>query len=349
MRKRTTVLLCIALAVIAVGVTLYPLVSNLVSETSRSLVETRYTKAVEQMDDSEIRNAKAEAQGYNATLLTVTDKAFSKETLARAAESYDSLLNIRGDGIMGYVQIPMLNVELPIYHGTDESTLERGVGHLLGSSLPVGGIGTHCVLTGHSGLAGQRMFSDLNKLKIGDVFYLKILDETLAYMVLDINTVLPEDTSKLTVDPNRDSVTLVTCTPYGVNTHRLLVRGERIEYETAVSIVEDTPEEELPASTWKEEYLRGICFGCLGVAGVTTVFGLLWLRPKKPRYPMGKHSIYRNTAQPAAQSRRQSAEHRIRWDEVSAEDFGPPKKPTKRRRKRFRLFRRRKRGKHEKR
>lgn len=282
MRNGKIILLCIALAVLAVGVTLYPLVSNLVSETNRSLVETRYVKAVEQLDDSEKLDAKAKAQSYNTTLLTVTDKAFSKETLAKAAESYDELLNIRGDGIMGYVEIPTLNVKLPIFHGTDESTLDWGLGHLLGSSLPVGGVGTHCVITGHSGLAGQRMFSDLDKLKKGDVFFLKILDETLAYMVLDINTVLPEDTSELAIDPNRDSCTLVTCTPYGVNTHRLLVRGERIEYETAVSIVEEAPMEELPESTWTEEYLKGILGALAGIA-VLSVAVLLLSRKQKPK------------------------------------------------------------------
>ena len=281
MKKGTTILICVILALTAAGVTLYPLISNVVSETNRSLIETQYVKAVEKLDDSEIRDARTRAQGYNATLLTVTEKPYTKEALERAAESYDDILNIRGDGIMGYVEIPILGVELPIYHGTEETTLDRGVGHLLGSSRPVGGLGTHCVLTGHSGLAGQKMFSDLDKLKKGDVFYLKTLDETLAYMVLDINTVLPEDTSQLTIDPNRDSCTLITCTPYGVNTHRLLVRGERIEYETAVSIVEEAPVEEVPLSTWTEDYLKGISYGLVGVASLTTVIGILWLKTKR--------------------------------------------------------------------
>lgn len=286
-------MICLSLALIAMGITLYPLVSNLVSETNRSIIETKYTKAVEAMDDTEIIRARTDAQGYNATLLSVPEKPYTKESLQRAAESYDRLLNIRGDGIMGYLEIPVLNLELPIYHGTEESTLDRGLGHLLGSSLPVGGQGTHCVITGHSGLAGRRMFSDLDQLKKGDVFYIKILDETLAYMILDIATVLPEDTSRLTIDPNRDSCTLVTCTPYGVNTHRLLVRGERIAYETAVSAVEDAIVEEAPASTWTQEYLRGIGFGLMGVAALTAVIGTVYLhnrdkmskaRPIQPHY-----------------------------------------------------------------
>ena len=160
-------MICAAFAVIAVGVTLYPLISNLVSETNRSIIETKYTKAVEKMDDTEKIRARTDAQNYNATLQAVTEKPYTKDALQKAAESYDHLLNIRGDGIMGYLEIPVLNLELPIYHGTEESTLDRGLGHLLGSSLPVGGQGTHTVITGHSGLAGKRMFSDLDQLKKG--------------------------------------------------------------------------------------------------------------------------------------------------------------------------------------
>ena len=165
---------------------------------------------------------KEEAVLYNRTLQGGTENAFSREALAEAEESYGRLLNVRGDGIMGYIQIPKIGVELPIYHGTAEETLDKGVGHLLGTSLPVGGIGTHCVLTGHSGLAGTRMFSDLDQLNKGDVFYVRVLDETHAYMIMDINTVLPEDTSKLEIDPQRESVTLVTCTPFGVNARPML-------------------------------------------------------------------------------------------------------------------------------
>ena len=284
MKKKTMLLLCLLLALFAVGLTLYPLISNYFGEKNRSLVETRYEKAVEQMDTGERDATRAAAVAYNETLLSITGKAFSKEALQQAADSYESLLNIRGDGIMGYVAIPAIGVELPIYHGTDEATLDRGVGHLLGSSLPVGGTGTHCVLTGHSGLAGQKMFSDLDQLRIGDVFYLKVLDETLAYMVLEINTVLPEETSKLAVDPDRDSVTLVTCTPYGVNTHRLLVRGERIEYETAVSIAEEAEQRESPPpSTWATEYLKGVWLGLAGVVVLAAAFLLPRRRRRKKK------------------------------------------------------------------
>lgn len=272
MKRRIIILICIVCMIFALVVTLYPLISNVVGEKYRSMVETRYDKAVEKLNTVELIAEKEEAVLYNKTLQSGTANAFSREALAQAEQSYSRLLNVRGDGIMGYVQIPKISVELPIYHGTAEETLDRGIGHLLGTSLPVGGIGTHCVLTGHSGLAGTRMFSDLDQLKKGDVFYLKVLDETHAYMILDINTVLPEDTSKLTVDPQRESVTLVTCTPFGVNTHRLLVRGERIEYSMAERLVEETDiQEPQTESTWTREYLKGIGLGCLGIILVTAI------------------------------------------------------------------------------
>lgn len=275
-------MICVSLALFAIGITLYPLISNYFSEVNRSLIETKYTKAVELMDDSEIIGARMDAQRYNATLLTVTDEPYTKEALQQASESYDELLNIRGDGIMGYLDIPKLGVKLPIFHGTEEETLDRGLGHLLGSSLPVGGTGTHCVITGHSGLAGQRMFSDLDKLELMDVFYLKVLDETLAYTVIEINTVLPEDTSELVINPQGDDVTLVTCTPYGINTHRLLVRGARIGYEMASEMAEEQIAEEVtPASTWEQEYRRGVGIGMLCIAVVTAFVGAARIMARK--------------------------------------------------------------------
>ena len=270
MKRKIIILICSVCTVLAFGITLYPLISNIVGEKYRSMVEGRYDKAVEQLDTMELITEKERAVAYNKTLQGGTENAFSREALAEAEESYGRLLNVRGDGIMGYIQIPKIGVELPIYHGTAEETLDKGVGHLLGTSLLVGGIGTHSVLTGHSGLAGTRMFSDLDQLKVGDVFYVRVLDETHAYMILDINTVLPEDTSKLEIDPQRESVTLVTCTPFGVNTHRLLVRGERIEVGMAERMVEDAEVQEEPVkSTWTQEYLKGIALGCLGILGLT--------------------------------------------------------------------------------
>ena len=294
-------MICVSLALFAIGITLYPLISNYFAEVNRSLIETKYTKAVEQMDDSEIIGARMDAQQYNATLLTITDEPYTKEALQQASESYEGLLNVRGDGIMGYLEIPKLGVELPIFHGTEEETLDRGLGHLLGSSLPVGGTGTHCVITGHSGLAGRRMFSDLDKLELMDVFYLKVLDETLAYKVMAINTVLPVDTSELAIDPRRDNVTLVTCTPYGVNTHRLLVRGERINYEIASERAEKQIVEEISAaSTWEDEYRRGVGIGMLCIAVVTALVGAARITARKRRIRSSVRARNRKPALPPA-------------------------------------------------
>ena len=274
MKKSMKILSLAVLFVVSLGVILYPLISNYLSEKNRSLIETQYTEAIEQMDTSALDAARAEAEEYNKTLVMIPDKPFTKDALIKAAESYDSLWTVRETGIMGYVEIPAIGVDLPIYHGTEESTLDRGVGHLLGSSLPVGGTATHCVLTGHSGLAGQKMFSDLNLLKEGDIFFLRVLGQTLAYKVVDIYTVLPEDTGKLTIDAGRDLCTLVTCTPYGVNSHRLLLRGERTEYEEAVSVIEDADFTPVEESTWGDEYRHGLIYGGLTVAGIGTGYGI---------------------------------------------------------------------------
>ena len=300
MRRKAIFVICPLFTMLAIGVILYPLIANYLSEKNRSLIETQYTETIKQMDTSELDAAHAAASAYNETLLTVPDKPFTKDALIKASESYDTLLNVREDGIMGYVEIPAIGVNLPIYHGTEESTLDRGVGHLLGSSLPVGGTGTHCVLTGHSGLAGQKMFSDLNLLKEGDIFFLRVLGQTLAYRVTDIYTVLPEDTGKLTIDTGRDLCTLVTCTPYGVNSHRLLLRGERTEYEEAINVIEDAEFTPVEESTWGDEYRHGLIYGGLTVAGIGACYGgyravLHVRRPKRRRYVMrqdrmrGKH------------------------------------------------------------
>ena len=246
--------------------TLYPVISNYVNEKYASEIHTAYEEIIQQADNSSLLEAKKQAIAYNEAITPGTaGEAYSQAALTDASRDYESQLNIAGDGTMGYVEIPKISVNLPIYHGTGNDSLERGVGHLLGSSLPVGGTSTHAILTGHSGMATQKMFTDLEQLSIGDVFYLHILDETLAYQVDRIKTVLPYDTSLLGITSGRDYCTLVTCTPYGVNTHRLLVRGTRIAYEEAEVIVEETVQEERPQSRWEEKYFLGLILGVLAV------------------------------------------------------------------------------------
>ena len=225
---------------------------------------------IQQTDDAELRKAKELAVAYNNAITpgAAAEESYSRESLLAASVEYDSLLNVTGEGTMGYVVVPKINVNLPIYHGTGNDSLDRGVGHLLGSSLPVGGESTHAILTGHSGMASQKMFTDLEQLNTGDVFYLQILNETLAYQVVEINTVLPYDTSLLGITHGEDYCTLVTCTPYGVNTHRLLVRGSRIPYEEAEEIEEESITEEPAESTWETEYVKGIVVGIIVVVAL---------------------------------------------------------------------------------
>ena len=278
MKRATIMILAVILFMASLGLTFYPIISNRVNARYASQIQISYEAVIAEADNSELLAAREAAARYNESITpgaTMTD-AYSQEALLEASQNYEELLNIAGDSIMGYVEIPKISVQLPIYHGTGSDSLERGVGHLLGSSLPVGGESTHTILTGHSGMATQKMFSDLPQLEVGDVFYLKVLGETLAYQVDQIHTVLPHDTTYLGIEQNRDLCTLVTCTPFGVNTHRLLVRGTRIPYAEAETIVETTREEAVE-STWEQHYLKGIFigFGMVLAAGIVGV--VVWL------------------------------------------------------------------------
>ena len=271
--------LAVLLLIGAAGLTLYPLISNWVNDRYQSLVRTEYAEDLEGRDTEELEKARAEARAYNDSLSPLR---YSTQALREASKTYGDLLNPDGSGIMGWLEIPKLELDLPVYHGTGESVLDKGVGHLTGSSLPVGGDGCHAVLTGHSGVAGKRLFSDLDRLEKGDVFYLNVLNDKLAYEVCDINRVLPHETELLTPVPGKDLCTLVTCCPYGVNTHRLLVRGERIPLEEADEGRAEAAQE--PAgSTWREQYRKGLVLGGLGVLAAGAVFGVVTLFRRKRR------------------------------------------------------------------
>ena len=263
----------------ALVLTLYPVISNYINQKYASEIFTAYLEVFAQTDNRVLVQEREKAIAYNKTLVprTESDSSYTQEALQSASEEYDSILNLAGDGIMGYIEIPKINVHLPIYHGTGDSSLSKGVGHLLGSSLPVGGESTHAILSGHSGMASQTMFSDLEQLGIGDVFYLHVLDDVLAYQVTEINTVLPSDTSLLGIWEGEDCCTLVTCTPYGVNTHRLLVTASRIPYENAEQIAELTETEGGSGSHWMQYYLRGLEIGLAVVVGFLLAASLLFL------------------------------------------------------------------------
>ena len=195
---------------------------------------------------------------------------------------------------MGYVEIPKIGADLPIYHGTGADSLDRGTGHLLGSSLPVGGENTHTIITGHSGMASQKMFTDLEQLREGDIFYLHVLDETLAYEVRAIHTVLPHDTTYLGIESGEDLCTLVTCTPTGVNTHRLLVRGTRISYEPSIEAQNAEPEHEVVTSShWEDQYWFGIRLGVMTMVSIVLlVNAVLFIRKKRSKPARRKGGRY---------------------------------------------------------
>lgn len=244
MKKKHISTIIIALIFLAgLGFLLYPTVSNLWNRAHQSRAIATYTKQVEKLDDSQNKEMLKVARKYNKNLLKKSDhwKLSKKDK-----KKYESLLDVSGTGIMGYIEVPKIDCSLPIYHGTDEGALQIAIGHLEGSSLPVGGKSTHCVLSGHRGLPSARLFTDLDQMEEGDVFVLNVLGRKLAYEVDQIKVVLPDEMSDLEIVQGKDLCTLVTCTPYGINTHRLLVRGHRTKYieETVVQVQKEAEKKE---------------------------------------------------------------------------------------------------------
>ena len=265
--------MAVVMFLLALGMTLYPVISNYVNEKYASEIHTAYEEVVRQADNTALVEAKKLAIAYNEAITPgAAEDTYSQSALIEASVDYDHQLDIAGNGIMGYVEIPKIGVNLPIYHGTGNDSLDRGVGHLLGSSLPVGGESTHSILTGHSGMASQKMFTDLEQLGIEDVFYLHVLNETLAYQVVEINVVLPNDATHLGIRSGEDLCTLVTCTPYGVNTHRLLVHGSRIPYEEVKELAAEVMQAEEIVSSWEQQYIRGIAIGLIVVLVIVLLF-----------------------------------------------------------------------------
>ncbi|MCL2339578.1 MAG: class C sortase [Actinomycetia bacterium] len=232
MRK---IVIIVSILLLGLGILLYPVLSNYLVEKNGTHAIEAYQNMVSDLDQSEIDAALRAAKTYNENLTgqPVHDPFLDGSGMAMPKD-YWQVLNLGNDNIMGFLEIPKIDVNLPIYHGTSSAVLDRGVGHLEGSTLPIGGSACHCVLTGHSGLPNARLFTDLTELKIGDLFYINVLGETLSYQVDQIRVILPYDTDALRRVPDNDYCTLLTCTPYGVNDHRLLVRGVRVPYNPNV-------------------------------------------------------------------------------------------------------------------
>lgn len=261
----------------------YPFLSNYLFEKSAGSTVESYQEKTDMMDQKIKEKALDEARGYNEDLLRssiqLTDP-FKTKKINGETVFYNNILNVDRSEIMGYVKIPCISVDLPIYHGTSAEVLERGIGHLAASSFPIGGKSTHAVLTGHTGLSSAKLFTDLTEMKKGDLFFIHVLDKKLAYRVDQITVVKPEDTRNLQIIDGEDHVTLLTCTPYGVNDHRLLVRGKRTTYHEK----EEQTKERLHHSQWMEVYKRAILIGLLivfSLVGSRKMYGRIKGRRKK--------------------------------------------------------------------
>ena len=226
MRKHLSTIVLLFILLIGLSLLLYPTVSDYWNSFHSSRAISAYAEDVANLDEAQYEEMWSAARAYNRAL---AERSTNFALSDAQKEEYEKLLDISGVGIMGYLEIPELNMSLPIYHGTEESVLQIAAGHLEWSSLPVGGESSHCVISGHRGLPSAKLFTDLDKLQEGDVFVLRVLDEVLTYEVDQIRVVEPSQVSDLEIVEGSDLCTLVTCTPYGINTHRLLVRGHRIE------------------------------------------------------------------------------------------------------------------------
>ena len=280
MKQKILTILAILVFLAGISLLAYPVVSNLLYEKEQEELMEHYDSiAGEKMTTDEQAEELQECRDYNRGLLQggvlLTDP-FDMSQLDPSALPYAGLLNVDEEGGMAYLRIPAIDVELMIYHGTEEEVLQKGVGHLQGSSLPVGGAGTHCVLSAHTGLNDKKLFTDLDQLENGDLFYIHVLGEILAYQVDQIRVVLPEETEDLKINTREDYVTLVTCTPYGINTHRLLVRGTRVPYEEE----REQSDGALRKGNWLEQY-RLAAFAGLSVVLAAAAGVFLWRRVRK--------------------------------------------------------------------
>lgn len=227
MRKRKINALLLLILIVGLSLMLYPPISNWWNSMRQSRVMVSYADAISRIDNDTYKQILEDARSYNKYVSSKGGGGWSF-TDAEQAE-YDSLLNVDGTGVMGYIEIQKINCTLPIYHGTSDGVLQIAIGHNEGTSLPVGGESSHCVLSGHRGLPSARLFTDLDQMGVGDTFIINTLDEVLTYEVDQVHIVLPHEISELRIEPGKDLCTLLTCTPYGINSHRLLVRGHRID------------------------------------------------------------------------------------------------------------------------
>ncbi|MBR5309910.1 MAG: class C sortase [Oscillospiraceae bacterium] len=279
MKNKLSNILLILILVAGLSLLVYPSLSDYWNSFTQSKVIVDYTKQIENLDTEKYDRILQEAYAYNESLIDRRNQYLLSEE--QKAE-YNELLNVSGIGIMGYIEIPAISVTLPVYHGTDDSVLQIAIGHLEWTSLPVGGESTHCVLSGHRGLPSAKLFSDLDKLVVGDVFVLRVLDEVLTYEVDQIHIVEPHETESLLIEEGKDYCTLVTCTPYGINTHRILVRGYRIENAAEAKNIRLTSE---------AAQIDPLIIAPIVAAPILIVLFIMLMIPKNNKKPSGGEKI----------------------------------------------------------
>lgn len=283
MKRKVVRIILIVGFIIGLIVSIYPLVSNMQAKRNQINIINDYQADVDKSTEERLTLEKELANTYNRKLnqTVILSDPFDPNAISMADEKYYEILNFTDDGVMAYINIPRINVNLPIYHGTDSEHMLKGVGHLVGTSFPIGGSDTHSVLSAHSGLSSADLFTNLAELEKEDLFYIHVLDEVLAYEVDNIRIVEPTETDDLKITKGEDYITLVTCTPFGINSHRLLVRGHRVEYNP------DIEKEEAKKGNndvWFEEYLKSIVSG-VGIIVVALViyFVVKWIKKRTRR------------------------------------------------------------------
>ena len=290
MKKKIGLIFVVILFVLGIGIMSYPMISAMINNHALAQGSEVYYNTVKNMDNKRYKELLAQAKNYNESLtdnVLITDP-FDEEAYRKIGANYEKTLDVDGKGMIGYVEIPKISVNLPIYHGTSEEVLQKGAGHLQNTSFPIGGKSTHSVISAHTGMPTATMFDYLTEMKKGDVFYIRVIGKTLKYKVDKIKVILPDETNNLRIIPGEDHVTLLTCTPYGLNTHRLLVRGMRVPMDKS------DEEQTIHQASFRDGYMYlfgyrvpywAVAVIIVGFVALVMVFVIVAVRKKKKNCP----------------------------------------------------------------
>ena len=281
---KITLIVSILFILIGTIIFLYPTISNYLAEKNQVEIIREYEEMVVQINENQINQEIQKAQTYNENLSgEPVHDPFVEGSGYALPENYTEVLNLAKDGVIAYIEIPKISVYLPIYHGTSNEVLENGVGHIQSTSVPIGGESTHSVLTGHTGLPSAELFTRLDELVVGDIFYIHVLNEVLTYKIYETKVILPDEIDELQITSGKDLITLVTCTPYGINTHRLLVKAERTEYEEYVTDEKEINTDNSNSENKEEKnyYIEGIKIGISIFIAIIIIMTIIFIIKKK--------------------------------------------------------------------